>query len=133
MKSQICVHPMDHFRAIGEQRSQSPGGKHRPDFPLFSVKFICDPLHNAFDQADIAPINSRLHCPNRVGSDDFSWFFRIYFWQLCRGLVQRLEAEPDTWIVADGNSCRRQILDGTGREAIHPAVALARALSAAEA
>ena len=48
-------------------------------------------------------------------------------------LPQIRQAEPDTWIVADGTSCRRQILDGTGREAIHPAVALARALSAAEA
>ncbi len=43
-------------------------------------------------------------------------------------LPQIRQAEPDTWIVADGTSCRRQILDGTGREAIHPAVALERAL-----
>ncbi len=43
------------------------------------------------------------------------------------------QADADTWIVADGTSCRRQILDGTGREAIHPAVALARALPTSEA
>ena len=24
------------------------------------------------------------------------------------------EADPDTWIVADGASCRKQVLDGTG-------------------
>jgi Fe-S oxidoreductase len=48
-------------------------------------------------------------------------------------LPQIRQAEPDTWIVADGTSCRRQILDGTGHEAIHPAVVLARALSSAEA
>ena len=48
-------------------------------------------------------------------------------------LPQIRQAEPDTWIVADGTSCRRQILDGTGREAIHPAVALSRALPIAEA
>ena len=31
------------------------------------------------------------------------------------------KAEPDTLIVADGTSCRHQIGDGTGREALHVA------------
>jgi Fe-S oxidoreductase len=38
-------------------------------------------------------------------------------------------ADQDTWIVADGTSCRRQILDGTGREALHVARVLAAALA----
>lgn len=38
------------------------------------------------------------------------------------------EASEDTLIVAAGTSCRHQIADGTGREAIHPVVALARYL-----
>jgi Fe-S oxidoreductase len=33
-------------------------------------------------------------------------------------------AAPDALIVAAGTSCRRQILDGTGRRALHPAEAL---------
>lgn len=37
-------------------------------------------------------------------------------------------AEAETLIVADGTSCRHQIGDGTGREATHVAVVLARAL-----
>jgi Fe-S oxidoreductase len=37
-------------------------------------------------------------------------------------------AEPDALIVADGNSCRHQITDGSGREALHVARLLARAL-----
>jgi hypothetical protein len=37
-------------------------------------------------------------------------------------------AEPDTLIVADGTSCRHQIGDGTGREALHVARVLARAV-----
>lgn len=37
-------------------------------------------------------------------------------------------AGPDSWIVADGTSCRRQILDGTGREALHVACVLEAAL-----
>jgi Fe-S oxidoreductase len=36
---------------------------------------------------------------------------------------------PDTLIVADGTSCRRQILDGAGRRAQHAAEVLARALA----
>jgi Fe-S oxidoreductase len=41
-------------------------------------------------------------------------------------------AESDTLIVADGTSCRHQIRDGAGREAVHVACVLARALRAAE-
>jgi Fe-S oxidoreductase len=39
-------------------------------------------------------------------------------------------AEPDTLIVADGTSCRHQIRDGAGREAVHAACVLADALAA---
>ena len=38
-------------------------------------------------------------------------------------------AGTDTMIVADGFSCRHQIRDGSGREAVHVAVLLARALT----
>jgi Fe-S oxidoreductase len=38
------------------------------------------------------------------------------------------KADPDTLIVADGTSCRHQIHDGAGREAIHVARVLAMAL-----
>jgi FAD/FMN-containing dehydrogenase/Fe-S oxidoreductase len=37
-------------------------------------------------------------------------------------------ADQDTLLVADGTSCRHQILDGAHRQAVHVAVALARAL-----
>jgi hypothetical protein len=40
------------------------------------------------------------------------------------------KAEPDTLIVADGTSCRHQIGDGTGREALHVARVLARSVQA---
>ena len=39
------------------------------------------------------------------------------------------ETGKDTWIVADGVSCRRQILDGAGREAMHVARVLEAALA----
>lgn len=38
-------------------------------------------------------------------------------------------ASPDALVVADGFSCRHQIADGTGRQAIHVAVLLQRALA----
>ena len=38
------------------------------------------------------------------------------------------EAAPDTLIVADGFSCREQISQSTGREAVHLAQVLQRAL-----
>jgi Fe-S oxidoreductase len=38
------------------------------------------------------------------------------------------KAPDDAIIVADGTSCRHQIHDGTGREAVHVARVLARAL-----
>ena len=37
-------------------------------------------------------------------------------------------AGPDTIVVADGTSCRHQIHDGAGREALHVARVLAQAL-----
>jgi Fe-S oxidoreductase len=37
-------------------------------------------------------------------------------------------AEEDTLVVADGTSCRQQIRDGAGREALHAARVLAAAL-----
>jgi Fe-S oxidoreductase len=39
------------------------------------------------------------------------------------------QAPADAIIVADGTSCRQQIRDGTGREALHVARVLATALS----
>jgi Fe-S oxidoreductase len=40
------------------------------------------------------------------------------------------KASPDDLIVADGTSCRHQIHDGTGREALHVARVLADNLTA---
>jgi FAD/FMN-containing dehydrogenase/Fe-S oxidoreductase len=43
------------------------------------------------------------------------------------------KAAPDTLIVADGTSCRHQIGDGTGREALHIARVLAQSVRAGQA
>jgi Fe-S oxidoreductase len=43
-------------------------------------------------------------------------------------LLPAVRQAPDAIVVADGTSCRHQIHDGAGREAIHAAVLLARQL-----
>jgi Fe-S oxidoreductase len=43
------------------------------------------------------------------------------------------KAPEDAIVVADGTSCRQQIRDGTGREAVHVARVLARAVETAQA
>ena len=43
-------------------------------------------------------------------------------------LFPAVRAAPQATIVAAGVSCRQQIADATGREALHPLVVLARAL-----
>jgi Fe-S oxidoreductase len=40
------------------------------------------------------------------------------------------QAAADTLVVADGTSCRQQIKDGTGREALHVARVLAMSIGA---
>jgi Fe-S oxidoreductase len=40
-------------------------------------------------------------------------------------LLPAVRAAPDALIVADGTSCRHQISDGTGRQALHVAQVLA--------
>jgi Fe-S oxidoreductase len=42
------------------------------------------------------------------------------------------QAAPDTLIVADGTSCRQQIRDGAGRQAIHVARVLAASVGASQ-
>jgi hypothetical protein len=45
-------------------------------------------------------------------------------------LLPAVRAAPaDTWIVADGTSCRHQIQDGAAREAVHAVRVLDRALA----
>jgi FAD/FMN-containing dehydrogenase/Fe-S oxidoreductase len=43
-------------------------------------------------------------------------------------LLPAVRAAPEATIVAAGTSCRQQILDGSGRRALHPIVAVAEAL-----
>ena len=43
-------------------------------------------------------------------------------------LLPSIRKSPDSWVVADGTSCRHQIADGAKRDAVHIAIALAKHL-----
>jgi hypothetical protein len=43
-------------------------------------------------------------------------------------LLPAVRRAPDAVVVADGTSCRHQIADGSGREAVHAAALLASLL-----
>jgi len=80
-----------------------------------------DAQHGYLDDADIANILRRLeHVPIgtavRLPSVDPAPIGRV------------LDAGADAIIVADGTSCRHQIHDGAGREAMHVARVLAMSL-----
>jgi Fe-S oxidoreductase len=49
------------------------------------------------------------------------------------GLLPALNADPETLIVAPGTSCRHQIVDLTGRRALHPMEVLERQLTVSDA
>ena len=69
-------------------------------------------------------------CCGMAGS--FGYDARHYDVSVAMGELDLLpavrSAASDTWIAASGTSCRRQILDGTGREALHPIQVLQRSL-----
>ena len=52
-------------------------------------------------------------------------------WANCRLLPAVRKAPADALIVADGTSCRHQIHDGAGREALHVARVLAMSMAVA--
>ncbi len=77
----------------------------------------------------VAPIQSG--CCGMAGS--FGYDARHYDISMKMGELDLLptvrSADPDAWIAASGTSCRRQIQDGTGRDALHPIQVLQRALA----
>jgi Fe-S oxidoreductase len=79
----------------------------------------------------VEPIESS--CCGMAGS--FGYHTQTIDVSLAMGELSLLPAVRDapagTLIVADGTSCRHQIKDGTGREAIHVAKALAMSLAGA--
>jgi Fe-S oxidoreductase len=48
-------------------------------------------------------------------------------------LFARLDEHPEATVVAPGTSCRQQVRDGRGRDAVHPVEVIARALGVGDA
>lgn len=80
--------------------------------------------------ASVATVESS--CCGMAGA--FGYQAEHYRWSLAMSELSLLpavrEAPADAWIVTDGTSCRRQIADGTGRQAWHATRVLAASLSA---
>jgi Fe-S oxidoreductase len=74
--------------------------------------------------ADVALIESS--CCGMAGSFGYEASHHAISMQMAElSLLPSVRAAPDALIVADGTSCRHQIADGAGREAVHVARVLA--------
>ena len=74
--------------------------------------------------ADVSLIESS--CCGMAGSFGYEAAHHAVSMQMAElNLLPAVRAAPDALIVADGTSCRHQIADGTGREAVHVARVLA--------
>ena len=109
------------------KRALVHGHCHQKSFEAFDA--VVDVLKLVPDLA-VEPVESS--CCGMAGS--FGYDAATIDVSLAMGELSLLpavrKAEPDTLIVADGTSCRHQIRDGTGREALHVARVLARSLAA---
>ncbi|MCW2241335.1 FAD-binding and (Fe-S)-binding domain-containing protein [Azospirillum canadense] len=103
------VHGHCHQKAMGAMPPVERVLKLVPDLDVSVVQSTCCGMAGAFGyQAEHHEVSMR------IGELDLLPAVRA--------------ADADTILVADGTSCRHQIRDGAGREAVHVAVVLARAL-----
>jgi len=112
------------------KRALVHGHCHQKSFEAFDAVLA---VLNLVPELAVTPIESS--CCGMAGS--FGYDAATIDVSLAMGELSLLpavrQAEPDTLIVADGTSCRHQIRDGSGREAVHVARVLARGLAAAGA
>ena len=72
------------------------------------------------------PVLIESSCCGMAGSFGYEASHHALSMQMAElSLLPAVRAAPDTLIVADGTSCRHQIADGAGREALHVARVLA--------
>jgi len=82
--------------------------------------------------ADVALIESS--CCGMAGSFGYEASHHAISMQMAElSLLPAVRGAPDALIVADGTSCRHQIADGAGREALHVARVLADHLVVSQA
>jgi Fe-S oxidoreductase/FAD/FMN-containing dehydrogenase len=109
-KKRALLHGHCHQKAFGVMGAVEAALKLVPNLDLATIESSCCGMAGAFgydaDTVDISRAMGELSLLPRVR-----------------------EAPSDAIIVADGTSCRQQIRDGTGREALHAARVLAAALS----
>ena len=75
---------------------------------------------------DAAPVLIESSCCGMAGAFGYEAAHQVVSMQMAElSLLPAVRAAPDAVLVADGTSCRHQIADGAGREALHLARVLA--------
>jgi FAD/FMN-containing dehydrogenase/Fe-S oxidoreductase len=108
LKEKILLHGHCHQKAFGAMGAVEKTLRLIPDLDLEIIESSCCGMAGAFGyQTETYAVSQQMA-------------------ELA--LLPAVRAEPDAIIVADGTSCRHQIKDGAGREAIHVARLLAKSL-----
>jgi Fe-S oxidoreductase len=113
---------------LGEGRGGGPirvhGHCHQKAFGTFDATLE---LLRTLPGADVAAIESS--CCGMAGAFGHEkGHYDVSMKMAELALLPAVRAAPDATIVASGTSCRQQIADGSGREALHPFTLLARSL-----
>jgi Fe-S oxidoreductase len=113
MKKRTMLHGHCHQKSFDTMRAVEAALKLVPDLEVAPIESSCCGMAGAFgyhaDTIDVSRAMGELSLLPAVR-----------------------KADTDAIIVADGTSCRHQIKDGTGREAVHVARVLARAVAGGE-
>jgi FAD/FMN-containing dehydrogenase/Fe-S oxidoreductase len=113
MKKRAMLHGHCHQKSFDTMRAVEAALKLVPDLEVAPIESSCCGMAGAFgyhaDTIDVSRAMGELSLLPAVR-----------------------KADTDAIIVADGTSCRHQIKDGTGREAVHVARVLARAVAGGE-
>jgi len=113
MKSRAVLHGHCHQKSFDTMTAVQSALKMIPDLEVTAIESSCCGMAGAFgyhaDTIDVSRAMGELSLLPAVR-----------------------KADADAIIVADGTSCRHQIKDGTGREAVHVARVLASAIASAQ-
>jgi Fe-S oxidoreductase len=118
------------MRANGRRRALVHGHCHQKAFGAMEAVTGCLGL---VPELDVQVIESS--CCGMAGAFGYEAEHHVLSLQMAElSLLPAVRAaDPDALIIADGTSCRHQIRDGAGREAVHAACVLAHALDGGSA
>jgi Fe-S oxidoreductase len=112
------------WKAQGKRVIRVHGHCHQKAFGTFDATLE---LLRTLPGAEVAPIESS--CCGMAGAFGHEkGHYEVSMKMAELALLPAIRSAPDAVVVAAGTSCRQQIADGAGREALHPFALLARSL-----